>query len=85
MDLLSANTVIVSFVDIIVVDLNDCSPNQCQNGGTCTEKAAGFTCECAAGYNGDNCESSKYTYKCITIFNELKRIAVLELFRVAAI
>ena len=58
--------------------MNDCSPNPCQNGGTCTENVAGFTCECAVGYDGDNCERSKFTCKCIISFNELKDIELFD-------
>ena len=71
MDFLSA---MLFYIYIITVDMNDCSPNPCQNGGTCTDKVAGFNCECTAGYNGDNCKNSKFTYKGIIIFNELKII-----------
>ena len=77
MDLLLASAIDVFCIYITVLDMNDCSPNPCQNGGICTYKVAGFTCECTAGYNGDNCENSKFTYKCVIIVNGLKRIVVL--------
>ena len=32
-----------------------CSPNPCQNGGTCNSKSGDFTCSCASGYIGDDC------------------------------
>jgi hypothetical protein len=38
---------------------NACSANaQCQNGGTCTPTGSGttYTCSCAAGYSGANCD-----------------------------
>ncbi len=38
----------------IVVD--ECSPNPCQNHGTCENGASGYTCQCAPGYTGANCE-----------------------------
>ena len=28
----------------------------CKNGGTCTYALNRYTCQCADGYNGDNCE-----------------------------
>ena len=41
------------------VDINDCDPNPCQNGGVCNDQVNGFTCDCQAGYDGDVCENSK--------------------------
>jgi uncharacterized membrane protein len=35
-------------------DVNDCLPNPC-NGGTCTDKVAGFSCTCPKGYTGTTC------------------------------
>ena len=35
-----------------------CDPNPCLNGGTCTDSGAGTaSCNCAAGFDGDNCEN----------------------------
>ena len=35
-----------------------CSPDPCQNGGTCTDNGdTTYTCTCAAGYTGTNCET----------------------------
>ena len=39
-------------------DIDDCSPNPCQNGGTCTDKLNNYKCSCAAGYTGYNCSTS---------------------------
>jgi len=35
--------------------LDSCTPNPCQNGGTCSSSSGGVTCSCASGYTGDNC------------------------------
>ena len=39
---------------------DDCASNPCQNGGTCTERLTdgvnSYSCACAAGYSGNNCE-----------------------------
>ena len=39
----------------VFLDIDDCHPNPCQNGGTCTDKPNGYYCKCAAGYTGRNC------------------------------
>ncbi len=33
-----------------------CSPNPCQNGGTCSPNGAAFSCSCSDGFGGTNCE-----------------------------
>jgi Filamin/ABP280 repeat/EGF-like domain/Human growth factor-like EGF len=35
---------------------NHCAPNLCEHGGVCSNQVNGFTCACAAGYQGDRCE-----------------------------
>ena len=37
----------------------------CQNG-ECKDQVGGFKCECAAGYEGTLCDSSKDFYDAIT-------------------
>ena len=36
-------------------DINECDPNPCKNGGSCTDLINGFNCTCP-GYTGDTCE-----------------------------
>ena len=38
-------------------DVDECAPNPCHNGGTCTDKVNAYTCACAAGYSGAACET----------------------------
>eukprot|EP00057_Strongylocentrotus_purpuratus_P027836 XP_011682310.1 PREDICTED: sushi, von Willebrand factor type A, EGF and pentraxin domain-containing protein 1 [Strongylocentrotus purpuratus] len=38
-------------------DINDCASYPCQNGGACLDGLDSYTCNCAKGYDGANCES----------------------------
>ena len=38
------------------VATNRCTSNPCDNGGTCTTGINLYTCQCAEGYHGGNCE-----------------------------
>jgi hypothetical protein len=38
-------------------NIDDCDPNPCLNGGTCTNGANNYTCTCAAGFEANNCET----------------------------
>ena len=33
-------------------NINDCSPDPCKNGGTCTDLVNDFSCACASGFTG---------------------------------
>lgn len=42
------------------VDDNDgCMGSPCQNGGTCTDALINYTCTCAPGWTGTNCETEE--------------------------
>ena len=43
-----------------VVEIDECSPNPCKNGGSCTYLVNGFSCSCVAGYTGEYCTSGVY-------------------------
>ena len=51
---------VLTTMDLRVVDINDCDPNPCVNGGTCTDLENGYSCECAPGYDGPNCNTGTY-------------------------
>ena len=38
------------------IDIDDCKNNSCKNDATCIDGVNDYTCECATGYSGDNCE-----------------------------
>ncbi|TNF33867.1 MAG: hypothetical protein EP329_07855 [Deltaproteobacteria bacterium] len=40
------------------VDHDDCAPNPCLNGGTCTDGVDSFTCACVGAWTGTTCEIS---------------------------
>ena len=41
-----------------ISDIDDCSPNPCQNGGGCTDGVDSYMCACVDGYDGLNCDNS---------------------------
>lgn len=40
------------------VNINDCSPLPCNNGGTCIDKVNDFDCQCVAGFDGKTCNNN---------------------------
>ena len=44
---------------ILHPDINECTSLPCQNGGTCTDLVAAYSCQCAAGYTGIQCQTSE--------------------------
>jgi len=51
-----------------ISDIDDCVPNPCQNGGSCVDGNSNYTCNCATGFVGTNCErlDRNYNNKCET-------------------
>ncbi|KAH3829240.1 hypothetical protein DPMN_131234 [Dreissena polymorpha] len=39
------------------IDINECASVPCQNGATCVNGLAQYTCQCVAGWNGPNCQT----------------------------
>ena len=63
-----------------MADVNECSSTPCQNGGTCHDGVNEYTCACASGYTGKNCETSNalilislwlWCYSYITIIHSM--------------
>ena len=51
--------------NLITDETDECSPNPCDNGGTCTDGDNTYSCECAAGYKGTDCgmNTAIFSYK----------------------
>ena len=44
---------------VTFLDVNECESSPCKNGGTCIDGVDLYTCQCLAGYSGDDCETSE--------------------------
>ena len=44
-----------------ILDIDDCDPNPCENGGTCGDLVSGYQCQCVDGYTGLYCQTSELT------------------------
>ena len=42
-----------------MLDINDCLGSPCNNGGTCTDGIATYSCACPPGFTGTDCEISE--------------------------
>lgn len=51
-----ASNIRVTYEFITPTNDDDCSPNPCKNGGSCTDLVGGYSCSCPAGYSGITCE-----------------------------
>ena len=40
-------------------DIDECESNPCLNDGTCIDGVNGYTCTCASGYEGKDCEAGE--------------------------
>jgi hypothetical protein len=38
------------------LDFNPCANSPCLNGATCQVSGSSYTCQCAPGYSGSNCQ-----------------------------
>lgn len=44
-------------------DIDDCTEQPCHNGGTCVDDVNDYSCICADGYTGKNCDIGKDLFK----------------------
>lgn len=65
---------------IYLLDIDDCSPNPCQNSGNCTDGLDEYAFTCANGYTGNDCQTSKsfhHFFHIILRYNVIKLIAAI--------
>ena len=55
----------------IFSEVDDCTNHTCANGGTCVDGVKGYSCDCAAGYTGDHCQTGN-VFLLLSHFNHLK-------------
>ena len=51
------STVVQHITFPTTADIDECEAAPCLNGATCTDEVNGYSCECAAGYTGEDCET----------------------------
>ena len=63
--------IIVHYHTQIHSDIDECSSNPCQNGGTCNDDINGYICTCVEGYDGHTCDNgtSVILYQVISYLN----------------
>ena len=52
----------LNYNNFLLIDIDECASNPCQNGGSCVDGINLYTCNCNAGYAGYNCEIGNCTY-----------------------
>ncbi|CAH1252798.1 SNED1 [Branchiostoma lanceolatum] len=57
----------VTFSKVVATctDIDECASSPCQNGGACTDLHNSYSCTCAVGWEGENCELDKN--ECATV------------------
>ena len=50
------------------LDVDECLAKPCRNGGTCTNNVGSYTCACAAGWQGHDCDKGRNYTNDVSIF-----------------
>ena len=65
----------------LILDIDDCASNPCQNGATCSDGVHSYSCLCNSGYTGSNCEtgnvfesSISFSLRDLAIFYHFKHL-----------
>ena len=74
-------TLLNLFFFFFTQDINDCNPDPCQNGGTCTDGMNDYSCKCTPGFEGKNCTESKYR-QILTLDSFFSKVTLLMLLNV---
>ena len=51
-----------------VSDIDECASSPCANGGVCSNNVGSFSCSCAVGYTGSDCETGQMFYITLYLF-----------------
>ena len=55
----SSRTLTMFNMLLYLSDINDCNPDPCENGATCSDEVNDYNCTCMAGFFGKNCSQGK--------------------------
>ncbi len=54
------NNIIYEKIIFSCSDIDECASKPCVNGGSCQDGINSYKCTCLPGFDGKNCENSKY-------------------------
>eukprot|EP00058_Branchiostoma_floridae_P000954 XP_002586442.1 hypothetical protein BRAFLDRAFT_247271 [Branchiostoma floridae] len=43
-----------------MIDVDNCTPGACENGGTCIDGIDTFSCLCPPGFKGEQCQTCEF-------------------------
>ena len=63
---------LANYPGALFIDINPCSQNPCENGGTCLDHVTAYSCKCVPGYIGINCEVANR----FNIYNQIECLRI---------